>query len=390
MRKLTHEMWNGSGVFIKEGDCKEHCQHPKAYDKQNKVLSAVNIAKKMKLKFTKAWISFLRLPLPHYKKNSSGEESEHHHLLSITSSNESLQVLCHVVPSLVKLRKEGLDGHEKIKSYIWWLSLGFAILEALILACYSLPYSIYAASHRVKDVMVTSFLLAVIPYLSNPIMLCDFLTRSYEIGGVISVMARSSLYVLMTQNGLEYPNFSEQIVTFNSSENGDGTSRDNSRVVDGETEDSCTKPEISSKKSGIDHFNNEESNPVKTDAIRSSLWEIDTLRHHYHPLVSRFVLSLKNDLKVRSKTTEVAVKDFSSGSYATIFRAEIGRRVKQVPLAFYKATPSSLFSESDFAGWTFKYKEKNELFTSGVHNKNIDIYEDHDHGSTKRQRIECS
>ncbi|KAL6978516.1 hypothetical protein U1Q18_020184 [Sarracenia purpurea var. burkii] len=70
-----------------------------------------------------------------------------------------MQVLCHLVPSLVKLRKEGLDGHEKIKSYIWWLSLGFAILEALILACYSLPYSIYAASHRVKHVMVTSFLL---------------------------------------------------------------------------------------------------------------------------------------------------------------------------------------------------------------------------------------
>ncbi|RDX84903.1 Preprotein translocase subunit SCY2, chloroplastic, partial [Mucuna pruriens] len=70
-----------------------------------------------------------------------------------------MQVLCHVVPSLVKLRKEGLDGHEKIKSYIWWMSLGFAILEALIVACYSLPYSIYAASYRVKHVMLTTVLL---------------------------------------------------------------------------------------------------------------------------------------------------------------------------------------------------------------------------------------
>ncbi|CAL2280874.1 unnamed protein product [Prunus armeniaca] len=70
-----------------------------------------------------------------------------------------MQVLCHLVPSLVKLRKEGLDGHEKIKSYIWWMSLGFAIVEAIILACYSLPYSIYAASYRVKHVMVTSMLL---------------------------------------------------------------------------------------------------------------------------------------------------------------------------------------------------------------------------------------
>lgn len=70
-----------------------------------------------------------------------------------------MQVLCYVVPSLVKLRKEGLDGHEKIKSYIWWLSLGFAILEAVIVACNSLQYSIYAASYRAKHVMVTTFLL---------------------------------------------------------------------------------------------------------------------------------------------------------------------------------------------------------------------------------------
>ncbi|KAI8031229.1 DNA replication complex GINS protein PSF2 [Camellia lanceoleosa] len=35
--KAEHEMWNGLGVFIKEGDCKEHSQHPKADNKQNKV-----------------------------------------------------------------------------------------------------------------------------------------------------------------------------------------------------------------------------------------------------------------------------------------------------------------------------------------------------------------
>lgn len=72
-----------------------------------------------------------------------------------------MQVLCYVVPSLVKLRKEGLDANEKIKSYIWWLSLGFAILEALIISCFSLSYSIYAANagQRVKHVMLTTMLL---------------------------------------------------------------------------------------------------------------------------------------------------------------------------------------------------------------------------------------
>ena len=37
----------------------------------------------------------------------------------------------------------------------------------------------------------------------------------------------------------------------------------------------------------------------------------------------RFVLSLETDLTVRAKTTEIPVNDFSSGSYATIFREEV-------------------------------------------------------------------
>ncbi|KAL9253830.1 Preprotein translocase subunit SCY2, chloroplastic-like protein [Drosera capensis] len=59
-----------------------------------------------------------------------------------------MQMACHLMPSLVKLRKEGSDGYEKIKYYIWWISLGFAILGALLLGCFSLQYSIYEAGHR--------------------------------------------------------------------------------------------------------------------------------------------------------------------------------------------------------------------------------------------------
>jgi U3 small nucleolar RNA-associated protein 19 len=134
--KADYEMWNGLGVFIKDGDPKEDSNRQKAEDKQHKTdkssnneLSAAVIVKKMKIKFTKAWISLLRSPLP-------------------------------------------LDVY--------------------------------------KEVLVTLH-QAVIPQLSNPILLCDFLTRSYDIGGVISVMALNSLYILMTQHGLEYPNFYEKL-----------------------------------------------------------------------------------------------------------------------------------------------------------------------------------
>ncbi|KAJ0077298.1 hypothetical protein Patl1_35742 [Pistacia atlantica] len=382
---LEHEMWSGSGFSSKEGDLKAGLELSKAEHRKlktekhnNDVLSAATIAKKMKLKFTKAWISFLRLPL---------------------------------------------------------------------------PVEIY------KEVLVTLH-QAVIPYLSNPLMLCDFLTRSYDIGGVVSVMALSSLFILMTQHGLEYPNFYEKLYALLAPsifmakhrakffqlldsclkspllpaylaaafakklsrlalsvppsgalviialihnllrrhpsinclvhrDDGNETEKDNSKAEKesaDSADDSKTVTNMSGQKPGIDHFNNEESNPVKSGALRSSLWEIDTLCHHYCPPVSRFVLSLENDLTVRAKTTEINVGDFSSGSYATIFGDEIRRRVKQVPLAFYKATPISLFSDADFAGWTFKCEETKENNAGNVTN----ISEENNHTAAKRQRIECA
>ncbi|CAA2968582.1 nucleolar complex 4 homolog [Olea europaea subsp. europaea] len=349
-----YEMWNGLGIFIEKSNIKGHIdledKRTKSKKSSDKVLSESNIAKKMKLKFTKAWISFLQLPLP-------------------------------------------LDVY--------------------------------------KEVLVTLH-QNVIPHLSKPIMLCDFLTRSYNIGGVVSVMALSSLYVLMTKHGLEYPDFYDKLYALlepsifmakhrakffqlldsclkspllpaylaaafckklsrlalcvppsgalvivalvhnllqrhpsinclvhqeRSRETTEEASGEEKHNVDDE-ENSSANGDSSVKKSGIDHFNNEESNPKETNAIRSSLWEFDTLRHHYCPPVSRFFLSFENDLAVRGKTAEIAVKDFSSGSYATIFNNEMRRRVKQVPLAFYKATPSCLFSESDFPGWTFRLKDE--------------------------------
>ncbi|MBA0602247.1 hypothetical protein Gorai_002434 [Gossypium raimondii] len=363
--KSEYEMWSGSGLpSNEEHDKKKLSKAQKAEDKgwkaekqTNTVLSPASIAKKMKLKFTKAWISFLRLPIP------------------------------------VNVYKEVL-----------------------------------ATLHQ-----------AVIPHLSNPIILCDFLTKSYDIGGVVSVMALSSLFILMTQHGLEYPNFYEKLYALLSP----SIFMAKHRAKFFQLLDSCLKspllpaylaaafakklsrlsicvppsgelviialihnllrrhPSInclvhkedgdeneedkndsgSEKRPGFDHFNSEESNPIKSNAMRSSLWEIDTLRHHYCPPVSRFVLSLENDLTVRSKTTEMDIKDFSSGSYATIFGDEIRRRVKQVPLAFYKATPTSLFPESDFCGWTFKYEGSNEI----KEQKTVE----EDDASTKRQRIEC-
>lgn len=355
----SYEMWSQLG--LNANDEKK---------KSSKMLSTSRISKQSKLKFTKAWLSFLKLPLP-------------------------------------------LDVYKEV----------------------------LASLHQ-----------NVIPYMSNPIILCDFLTRSYDIGGAISVMALSGLFILMTQHGLEYPKFYEKLyallnpdvftakhraVFFQLLDSclkssylpaylaaafakklsrlalstppsgaliiialihnllrrhpsinflvhqqvddlGNGFTAvdgDDSRESGSESNADHVPPNF---KYGVDPFNNEEAEPLKSNAMRSSLWEIDSLRHHYCPAVSRSVASLENDLTVKAKTFEISVSDFSSGSYTTIFKDEVRRRINQCPLAFYRETPKVLFGESDFPGWSFEGRE------IGVGESG-----NGDETNAKRRRIEC-
>ncbi|KAG0453000.1 hypothetical protein HPP92_025664 [Vanilla planifolia] len=191
-----------------------------------------------------------------------------------------------------------------------------------------LPLDIY------KEVLATLH-HNVIPYLSNPAILCDFLTRSYDIGGVISVMALSGLFILMTRHGLEYPRFYEKLYALLKP----SIFMAKHRAVFFQLLDSCLKSSYlpaylaaayAKKTESIgsqvgDVVNGDSSVEVDESTENSkgsSLWEIDTLRHHYCPAVSRFVASLENDLTSRAKTTEMSISDFSSGSYATIFGDE--------------------------------------------------------------------
>uniref|UniRef100_A0A0D9W8P5 CCAAT-binding factor domain-containing protein n=1 Tax=Leersia perrieri TaxID=77586 RepID=A0A0D9W8P5_9ORYZ len=273
----------------------------------------------------------------------------------------------------------------------------------------------------------------------------DFLTRSYDIGGVISVMALSGLFILMTQHGLEYPKFYDKLyalltpAVFMAKHRGvflqllDACLKSSylpaylaaaftkrlSRLTlsvppagaiiiialihnllrrhpsinflvhweNGANDSEPSNESSQRKKVGADPFNNEECDPTKSGAMRSSLWEIDTLRHHYSPAVSRFVASLKNDLTVRAKTTEMRITDFSSGSYATVFRDEVRRRIKQVPLAFYRTTPICLFQESDFPGWSFRDQLKNKSETS-VEGNGISTVYTSDSSPAKKLRLE--
>ncbi len=47
----------------------------------------------------------------------------------------------------------------------------------------------------------------MIPHLSRPLLLTDFLVSSYGIGGPVSVLALGGVFALMQRHNLEYPDF---------------------------------------------------------------------------------------------------------------------------------------------------------------------------------------
>ena len=52
---------------------------------------------------------------------------------------------------------------------------------------------------------------SIIPQFTEPLLLADFLTDSYDMGGEASLLSLHSLYILMSIHGLDYPQFFEKL-----------------------------------------------------------------------------------------------------------------------------------------------------------------------------------
>ncbi|XP_040323246.1 nucleolar complex protein 4 homolog [Herpailurus yagouaroundi] len=82
-----------------------------------------------------------------------------------------------------------LKEHKKAFQLMW---LGFLK--------HKLPLSLY------KKVLVIVH-DAILPHLAQPTLMIDFLTRAYDAGGAISLLALNGLFILIHKHNLEYPDF---------------------------------------------------------------------------------------------------------------------------------------------------------------------------------------
>lgn len=241
----------------------------------------------------------------------------------------------------------------------------------------------------------------IIPYMAQPQSLMDFLTECYDVTGdaIIPILALNSLYDLMKRFNLEYPDFYTKLYslltpnllytryrsrffrlcdlfltsTHLSSNLVASFIKKLARLAVAATASgvvivipfiynlmkrhpSCMimVHNTSHSKPGSyeDPFDVNEPNPLKTNAIGSSLWEMETLMSHYHPNIATLAKIFGEPFRKHSYNLE----DFLDWSYVTLLESEKNRKYKTLAAlefeefdsVFENKTPeSSVFA----SGW---------------------------------------
>ena len=252
---------------------------------------------------------------------------------------------------------------------------------------------------------------SIIPHMTSPVMLSDFLSHSLDQPGIVGMLALNGLFLLVTQHGLEYPSFYQRLYQLMTADSFSATHRAqfykladlflSSGLLPAYTAAAFVKkmarlalsappagammavsfihnilrrhpacmvmidrPPIESSedideasKEGEDVFDIKMQDPALSRAVESSLWELVALKNHYCPQVSALCSILDKDLSNRRLTNEVDMDPVLGASYSSLLKQEAERRMKHVPLAFYKEIPQKLFdhggdSIKGFEGWS--------------------------------------
>ena len=242
---------------------------------------------------------------------------------------------------------------------------------------------------------------AILPVVSAPLRFADVCTRSYEVGGVTSLLALHSLFVLMMDHGLEYPQFYASLYRLVTPRNFYAKHRTRffrlltsclsksdmlpAYVVAAFCKKLC-RCALTAPASGAlfvlalvsnllrrhgecaclvhrsggtameDKYDVDAQDPAQSRALESSLWELAALGRHFHPAVA----GLAKSVGTESDTTPMHDMDeFLLHTYKSLFETERKRmadpskkskqRQKAVPVTFEK--PKGLFASEDvFAG----------------------------------------
>lgn len=284
-----------------------------------------------------------------------------------------------------------LHSHKKAFDEAW---LSFLKLE--------LTPDIYK---RVLIIMYRS----IIPFMANPKYLMDFLTDSYGTGGIVSILSLNALFILITKYNLDYADFYPKLYALLDQNIPHVKYRARffrmldiflqspllpsyligafakrlSRLLLFSPPSTCVilmpliynlilrhpscvslihrlSDQQPSQQTDIlaldpnqnlrtDPFNFDEKNPFKSNAMHSSLWELETMKHHYCPNVAKFERNFEEVFKMQPFQLE----KFLESSYGSLMKTEM-RPMKDGAALNIDIRPS-LFSKEEFVTnfWDF-------------------------------------
>uniref|UniRef100_A0A8C1ZYR1 Nucleolar complex associated 4 homolog n=1 Tax=Cyprinus carpio TaxID=7962 RepID=A0A8C1ZYR1_CYPCA len=221
---------------------------------------------------------------------------------------------------------------------------------------------------------------SIMPQMSDPTLLIDFLSAAYDIGGAISLLSLNGLFILIHKHNLDYPDFYKKLYSlldpsifhvkyrarffhlvniFLSSTHlpaylvaafvkrfarlsltAPPTSllillpficnlirrHPSCRVLihrPSTAEEPCDDPYVM-----------EEEDPAQCHALESSLWEIKTLQKHYHPDVAKAAMKINEPLTEQ----EDDISELLELSTFELMERELKAERKTIPLEFDTAT----------------------------------------------------
>lgn len=216
----------------------------------------------------------------------------------------------------------------------------------------------------------------IIPNFMQPQLLLDFLTDCYDVGGSIALLALHGLFILIQYHHLDYPHFYTKLYNLFDSNVLHATYRSRLfRLVDLFLSSTHLPVAVMASfikriarlslfappaaivavipfiynqlkrhpicmamihredaKQGMDPYDELEKDPLLTNALDSSLWELDTLRSHYHPNVA----ALAKIFSQPFRKPQYALEDFLDHSYRTLAASEKNRKLKAPPALEYE------------------------------------------------------
>jgi len=236
----------------------------------------------------------------------------------------------------------------------------------------------------------------IAPWFTRPETLMDFLTDSYNEGGATSLLALSGVFYLIQQRNLDYPQFYPKLYTL--LDEGILHSKHRSRffrlldtfmmsshlpaalvasfvkrlarlalhappggivvvvpwiynmlkkhpsctfMIHRETRDPLAQRSLEDE-GMADPFDITEMDPMETNAIESSLWEIETLQSHFHPNVATLAKIISEQFTKR----DYSLEDFLDHSYQGLIEAELGKDMKKAPVIEYEI-PKRIFTTEE-------------------------------------------